>query len=146
MLGYGDAVEIHERGHQIDRRRQRSLHAASTFGARGTDDQRDVRQLVVEGHHLFTPVGALPDHVAVVSGQNDDRVVPHAVLVQFLHESAEPMVGHRERAAVAVADVSDHLLVVGLGIQPAVEGPGEVVAVPAVARCPPPGRAETPRN
>ena len=68
----------------------------------------------------------------MVGGQHHHGVVPHAVLIQLVEQLAEPVVGHGQRAAVAGANVAHRLLIVELGVEAAVQRPGEVVAVPAV--------------
>ena len=75
--------------------------------AREVDDERQVRELVVQVHVVLAHVVALAEEVAVVGRDHDHGVLEHAALLELVDELAEPAVGHRHEGLVAALDVVD---------------------------------------
>ena len=93
-----DAEKVAKRGEDIDTRREGVTFAC--FEARPLHHQWDVPERFVDGHGRLAPDVALAEVVAVVRAEDDGRVVHQAVAFERFHDLAEPVVDHRQLAAV----------------------------------------------
>ena len=116
--------EVHERD------RPGHPRSAAGGGARGADDQRHPRRLLEEAH--LVPEAPLPQHLSVVSAEQDRGAVLQAGVAQRQKHLADALVQVADRGVVAVAGAADllggqpGLIDLAHGAQPAAVGVGLV--------------------
>ncbi len=127
-----DSEDVAQRRENIDARGQ--CVARPGFDAGPADHQRDVSERLVHRHGWLAPDVALAEVVAVVRAHDDGRVIEGVVPFERCHHFAEPVVDHRELAAVLGAHLErlpfvEHAFALGRGV---VWRPDQVGALPGI--------------
>ena len=101
------AMCLEHGGHDVDRLGKLVRVLAGARAAREVDDERQMRQLVIQVHVVLAHVVALAQEVPVVGGDHDHGVLEHAVFVQLIDQLAKPVIGHGDQGLVTALDVID---------------------------------------
>ena len=101
-----EPAQLEQRRRQVEQRDRLGDAARRDPAGRG-DDQRHARGRLEEGH--LVPEPALAQHLAVVGGEEHDRVVAQAGLRERAEHLADALVGVADRRVVGVARAA-HLL------------------------------------
>ena len=99
LLGHAQAHQVEDRGQQVDVA-HRPVHDASRAVARGgPDDQGGVNRRVVH-EEAVERLAVVAEPLAVIAGEDDQRVVEEAALVEGTPEVADERVGVGHLAVV----------------------------------------------
>ena len=82
-----DAAQFRERGEDVDQRDGRFRDPAGLRHAGGHDQQRDAGAFLEQAHLL--PQAVLAHVIAVIAGEDDDRVLGEPQAIQRVHHPAD---------------------------------------------------------
>jgi len=97
--------------------------------ARQVHQQRDKRQLVIGMHIVLGKVAVLAQHVAVIRGHDDQRVLHAALPLQLIQQTTKPSIGHGQASRILPTDMPQGVRVQICG---GIVGPDELRAIPIV--------------